>query len=278
MHLIDGKHLAEKIREEVRKEVQTLHKAPVLNVLLVGEDPASELYVNLKKKAGEEAGISVHIHHLPADTPDEQLFDLVRTWNNDPNIDGILIQIPLPPGHNQDELTKSISPEKDADGFHPAHFAALQEGKITVLPPVHEGILRLINETPMKLAGAQGIIISKSETFSAPLQRLLQTAGMSIEVMHPDEIDEERLQEADLVVTAVGRLNFLKPSMVRDNAVIIDVGTNKTKEGKTRGDADLDGFEKTDVWITPVPGGVGPMTIALLLQNVLKITRQTDHP
>ena len=273
MQRIDGKQLAQTIREEVKKEVQTLKKVPVLNVLLVGEDPASKLYVHLKQKAGEEAGVTVNIHHLLADTPDEQLFDLVESWNQDPNVDGILIQVPLPDEHNQDELTKSISPEKDADGFHPSHFEALNQGKITILPPVHEGILRLINETPLKLAGAQGIILSKSETFAAPLQRLLGTAGMSIEVMPPDEIDEEQLKEADLVVSAVGKLNFLKPDMVRDDAVIIDIGTNKTREGKTQGDANLKTFENTDVWITPVPGGAGPMTIALLLKNVLKIAK-----
>lgn len=275
MNIIPGKEIAKQIRDEVKEDIKTLPKAPVLNVLLVGGDPASHLYVSLKKKAGEEAGITVNVHELPADTPDGKLLSLIHDWNDDPNVSGILVQIPLPPDHDEDRITKAIDPKKDVDGFHPSHMEALQRGQISIVPPVHEGILRLISETPLMLSGAQGVILANSEIFAAPLKRLLETAGVSVIVMKPDEIDDELLADADLIVIAVGRLGFLKPDMVKDNVVIIDVGTNKTKDGKTKGDVAAEKFTKKPGWLSPVPGGVGPMTIALLLKNVVKLAKRS---
>ncbi len=273
MNIIPGKEIAQKIREEIKESVKKLPKPPVLNVLLVGEDPASHLYVSLKKKAGEEAGMKVNLHHLPADATDGKLLSLIHDWNDDVTVDGILVQIPLPEGHDEDRITKAINPKKDVDGFHPSHLEALQRGEVSIIPPVHEGILRLINETPMMLSGAQGVILANSEIFAAPLKRLFETAGVSVDIMSPDNIDSELLQDADVIVIAVGRLAFLKPEQVKDVAVIIDVGTNKTPDGKTRGDVDAEAFANKKGWLSPVPGGVGPMTIALLLKNVLKLAR-----
>ncbi len=273
MNIIPGKEIAQKIRDEIKEEIKKLPNPPVLNVLLVGEDPASHLYVSLKKKAGEEAGMKVNLHHLPANTSDGKLLSLVHDWNDDSNVSGILVQIPLPEGHDEDRITKTISPKKDADGFHPAHLEALHRGEVTIIPPVHEGILRLISETPIMLSGSQGVILANSEIFATPLKRLFETAGMSVDVMSPDELDDELLQDADVIVIAVGRLGFLKPKQVKDGVVIIDVGTNKTPDGKTRGDVDTEAFSNKKGWLSPVPGGVGPMTIALLLKNVLKLTR-----
>lgn len=274
MNIIPGKEIADKIRAEVKAEIKGLKRPPVLNVLLVGNDPASELYVSLKKKAGEEAGMTVNLHHLPADTTDGKLLSLVHDWNEDDGVDGILVQIPLPPGHDEDRITKAILPKKDVDGFHPSHMEALNRGEVTVIPPVHEGILRLIGETPLMLSGAQGVILANSDIFAAPLKRLLETAGVGVDVMRPNAIDKELLHDADLIVIAVGKLNFLKPNMVKDGVVIIDVGTNKTPQGKTVGDVAADKFSKKPGWLSPVPGGVGPMTIALLLQNVVKLAKR----
>lgn len=274
MNIIPGKEIAQRIRNEIKESVKKLPRPPVLNVLLVGEDPASQLYVSLKKKAGEEAGMQVNVFQFSSDATDGKLLSLIHDWNDDVNIDGILVQIPLPEGHDEDRITKAINPKKDVDGFHPSHLEALQRGDVAVIPPVHEGILRLMSETPILLSGAQAVIIANSDIFAAPLKRLLGTAGMGVDVMPPDELDPEILQDADVVIIAVGRLGFLKPSQVKDGVVIIDVGTNKTTGGKTRGDVDAKAFTNKPGWLSPVPGGVGPMTIALLLKNVLKLAKQ----
>jgi len=271
MHLIDGKALAARTRSELKEEIAKLGIAPVLAVLLVGEAPASVLYVNLKMKAAEEVGIKVDLRHVPAGTTDAELTGQIEKWNEDGKVHAILVQVPLSGTHDENRILSAIDPKKDADGFHPENIKALMSGNPTIVPPVHEGILRLINEAPIKLAGAQSVIIANSDVFASPLKRLLTTAGASVAVFTADDVDRDILMEADLIVIAVGRLGFLIADMTRNDAVIIDVGTNKTAEGKTRGDTDLQSYEKTDVWITPVPGGVGPMTIAQLLKNVARL-------
>ena len=275
MPLIDGKALAQKIRAEIKDEVRALGSAPRLNVMLVGDDPASHLYVALKKKAADEAGITVDVHHIEAVVSDESLVGMINEWNRDPAVDAILVQIPLPMNHDENRVIEAIDPKKDADGFHPANANALLAGDARIIPPVHEGILRLINETPLKLPGCSAVILANTDIFAAPLQRLLSTSGMSVEIMKPDEIDAQKLKEADVIVIAVGRPKFLTPDMTKDGAVIIDVGTNKTPDGKVRGDADLESYKtkQPDTWITPVPGGVGPMTIAQLLKNVVRLAQ-----
>lgn len=278
MNLIDGKALATKIRAEVKTEVTHLGRSPRLEVMLVGNDPASHLYVDLKRRAGEEAGIQVNVHPFPETATTHELITIIEAWNTESDIDAILIQVPLPSGIDQDAVTHSLSPAKDVDGFHPSNVNALMSGNMGIIPPVHEGILRLINESPLKLPGAQCVIIANSDIFAQPLTRLLTTAGASIACMKPDELDKDLLQEADLIITAVGRLNFINPTLTRTDAVIIDVGTNKTADGKTRGDVDAEAFKNTDVWLTPVPGGVGPMTIAQLLKNIVRLSTGPTRP
>lgn len=262
MHLIDGKTLAARLREEAKSEVASIGYAPKLGVLLIGDDPASQLYVSLKKKAAEDVGIRIEIVTLPASVPDETIIRHIETWNGDADVNAILVQLPLPEGHDTDRVIAAMDPAKDVDGFHP---------KTASIPPVHEGILRLINETPLALNGAQATILANSDIFANPLQRLFALAGAASRVMNPDAIDRAWLATSDVVVVAVGRANFLNPTMTKRDAVIIDVGTNKTPEGKTCGDADFASYESRDVWITPVPGGVGPMTIAMLLKNVIRM-------
>ena len=266
MHLIDGKTLAEEIRTKLKQEIEAKHLSPCLAILLVGEDPASHLYVGLKRKAAEQIGVQGDIHHLPPETPDQTLIDLVRTWNQDERIHGILIQVPLPPAHNEEKILSSINPKKDADGFHP--------DQTSLIPPVHEGILRLISEAPFSLNGMSTVIIVNSQTFALPLERLLKLAGASVTVLLPDELEQGRLAEAELIVIAIGRLFFLHSSMTPTAKIIIDVGTNKTSAGLVRGDVDIQSYEKKEVWITPVPGGVGPMTIAHLLKNVVQLAEK----
>lgn len=274
MQLIDGKALATTIREEVAEDVRALARAPRLNVMLVGKDPASHLYVSLKKKAGEAAGIRVDVHTFDATSNEAELFSNINEWNADDDVSGILIQLPLPDGFDESKIVSRMDPKKDADGFHPQTIAALMSGEPTIISPVHEGVLRLIAQTNVKLAGAQVVILANSKEFSDPLVRLFSTAGASANVMSPDDVNRERLAEADIVVTAIGRAGFVHANMVKPDVVIIDVGTNKNNEGKTVGDADFESFRNADAWITPVPGGVGPMTVALLLRNVVTLAKQ----
>jgi methylenetetrahydrofolate dehydrogenase (NADP+)/methenyltetrahydrofolate cyclohydrolase len=265
MNRIDGQILADRIRQEVGEEVETLSFRPHLAVLLVGDDPASQLYVNLKKKLGEEIGMNIEVHHLEANMPDDQLEELIRSWNQDEDIDGILIQIPLPPGHDEVRVLRTMDPQKDVDGFHPDNPG---------IPPLHEGILRLVATTPLHLDGAKAVILANSDVFANPLNRLLTTAGAFVTIMDPDALVPSALKEADLVVIAIGRYNFLTPDMVKDDVVIIDVGTNRLPDNKIRGDAAFSAFKETTAWITPVPGGVGPMTIAMLLKSLLEFAKR----
>jgi len=267
MHIIDGKALAARIKHDLVSEVRALAKVPRLNVLLVGNDAASRLYVNLKKQAGVETGIQVHVEEKPATSSQAELEAIIDAWNQDPAVNAILIQLPLPINFDTHALINRIALTKDADGFHP--------NNPNPLSPLHEGILRLISQTPLRLAGAQGVIVANSEIFANPLKHILQTGGVSVDVMHPDELNKSRMQEADLIISAVGRPEYLPASWVKDNAVLIDVGTTKV-DGKTIGDFERSSIENTDCWLTPVPGGVGPMTVALLLKNVYQLTKQSS--
>ncbi len=273
MHRIEGKPLAAKIRQEVAETVKQLPRIPTLAVLLVGDDPASHLYVKLKREAAEQAGIKVLVEEWTAAASEQDLIRVVVGWNINPDVDAILIQLPLPPTINEEHVIQAMDPKKDVDGFHPDNVRRLLEGTGTIIPPVHEGILRLINEAPARVNGSRSVLIANSDTFAEPLRRLLTTAGSVVSYFQPDALDKRLLSEADIVVIAIGRPGFLKAGTTKPDATIIDVGTTRMPDGKVRGDADLATFESTDVWITPVPGGVGPMTVAQLLKNVVTLSK-----
>ncbi|MEO5927506.1 MAG: bifunctional 5,10-methylenetetrahydrofolate dehydrogenase/5,10-methenyltetrahydrofolate cyclohydrolase [Patescibacteria group bacterium] len=273
MERINGEALAASIRGDVKRTLLDLGLRPRFGVLLVGDDAASHLYVNRKEKACAEVGIATDIRRMPASTSDEDLLAIINTWNADEEVDAILIQVPLPPGHDTDKLIAAMDPRKDADGFHPTNTAALLAGHGTVFPPVHVGILRLIGATPRDMRNAKATIIANSDTFSAPLEHLLATAGCFVTVYSPDEIDPPAIKDADIIVVAVGRGQFLTRDLVKSGTVIIDVGTNRTKDGKLVGDADEKNLVDVPGWISPVPGGVGPMTIAMLLSNIAQLAK-----
>lgn len=272
MHVIDGKALAERLREELGETLKTSGRRPFLAVLLVGDDPASALYVKLKKKAAEEVGIRVEITHKDGTTPAKELIELIQSWNNDTEVNGILVQLPLPAHYDEQAIIDTMDAKKDADGFHPDNVAALYRGEAKVIPPVHEGILRLINQTPARVNGAKTVIIGNSDIFTKPLERLLTTAGAQVTRLGAEAIEDERVKNADILISAVGSPLFIKRSHVKDGAVLIDVGTTKLENDKLAGDVDYTAFQDTDCWITPVPGGVGPMTIAQLLWNVYHLS------
>jgi methylenetetrahydrofolate dehydrogenase (NADP+)/methenyltetrahydrofolate cyclohydrolase len=275
MQRIDGKHLADIIRHDVQEAIATSGLQPRLAVLLVGDDPASHLYVGLKEKAAAEAGMTTDIRRLPASSSDEDLKGIIEAWNADETVHAILIQLPLPPGHDTDAIIATMDPRKDVDGFHPQNAAALLDGTATLFPPVHESILRLIGSTPRDMRGAKAVIIANSETFSAPLGRLLSIAGCAVETFDPNEIDRDILQDADIIVVAVGRPRFLTRDMVKSGACVIDVGTNRLPDGKLIGDADAENLADIPGWLSPVPGGVGPLTVALLLKNTFELAKRS---
>lgn len=277
MHLIDGKKLAQAIQAEVTTRVAKLPRPPGLGVLLVGDDPASHLYVSMKQKAAEKAGIFMDVTKASATTSDEDLMNTIQRWNTREDIDGILVQIPLPQGHNEDLVTSAIDPKKDVDGFHPESVKALVAHEPSFVPPVHEGILRLIASTPLQLTGKTAVVIINSNVFADPLVHLLKATGLFVHLMKPDQIESQTLRRADVIVIAIGQAKFLHAGITKKDAVIIDVGTNHDETGALCGDVDIATYEPYEAWITPVPGGVGPMTIALLLLNVVRAA-QTSFP
>lgn len=273
MNSIDGKALAAQIRAELKKDIAASGSEPKLAVLLVGENPASHLYVKLKEKAAAEAGIETDIRRLPSTATDGELLGIIRGWNDDDAVHGILVQLPLPPGHDTDAIVNSILPRKDADGFHPKNLDALYAGEGLIVPPLHEGILRLIGQTDVMPNLAQAVILANSDIFATPLEFLLKKAGAFVQTFKPDEMDEETVRNADIIVIAVGRAKFLKRNLVKSGACVIDVGTNKAEDGKTVGDVDAESLRDVPGWLSPVPGGVGPMTIAMLLKTVFELAK-----
>jgi methylenetetrahydrofolate dehydrogenase (NADP+)/methenyltetrahydrofolate cyclohydrolase len=271
MQRIDGKALALKIRTDLKEEISATGLTPKLGVLLVGDDPASRLYVDLKEKACKEVGISTDIRRLSATTPDDEIIAIIRGWNGDMTIHAVLIQLPLPAGHDTDAVISAIDPKKDADGFHPDNLAKLYAGEDAIISPVHEGVLRLIAATDVPPNRTETVVIANSAVFSAPLVHLLKTAGAFVRSYTPDDLDDAVVREARIIVVAVGRPNFLTRDLITSGACVIDVGTNKIADGKTVGDVDASHVMDIPGWISPVPGGVGPMTIALLLKNVVDL-------
>ncbi|MFA5185618.1 MAG: bifunctional 5,10-methylenetetrahydrofolate dehydrogenase/5,10-methenyltetrahydrofolate cyclohydrolase [Patescibacteria group bacterium] len=276
MNIIDGKALAASIRQGLKRDIAESGLHPKLGVLLIGEDQASHLYVRLKEKAAQEVGIETEIRRLPSVVTDDAIEEAIRGWNSDDSIDGILIQLPLPPGHDTDAVIQSMLPRKDADGFHPKNLEAMYAGEATIVPPLHEGILRLIAQTDVMPNLAQAVIIANSDTFSKPLEHILKKAGAFVQTFSPDDMDEEAVGQADIIVIAVGRARFLKRDLIKSGACVIDVGTNKTAEGKTIGDVDAENMKDIPGWLSPVPGGVGPMTIAMLLKSVFELSKKKN--
>lgn len=276
MEWIDGKALATRIRKEVKGETETLITQgvrPGLAVILVGDDPASAIYVRNKEKACEEVGFLSEKYVMPADVTEEALLQQIEALNGDPRIDGILVQLPLPKHLNEDKVIDAIAVEKDVDGFSPMNMGNLIIGKKVFVPCTPQGIMALIAESGMDLTGKKAVVIGRSNIVGKPVAFLLLAANATVTICHSKTKNLiAELQEADVIVVAIGRQDFLKPNMVKDGAVIIDVGINRGADGKVHGDCDQQAFVDQDkaCQLTPVPGGVGPMTITMLLQNTLQ--------
>ena len=276
--IIDGKELAKRIRENLKKECEELKKEgiiPKFAVILVGDNPASKVYVRNKSKAAEETGIIFEEHLLDTNIEQKQLIDLIEKLNHQKNIHGILLQSPLPNHLDINEAFRTIAPEKDVDGFHPANVGKLVLGQDTFVSCTPYGIMKMLEEYKIDLEGKNVVIIGRSNIVGKPLYQCCLNKNATVTTCHSKTKDiTSYTKKADVIMVAIGKPKFLTKDMVKEGAVIIDVGINRTEGKKIIGDVDFEEVEKIASYITPVPGGVGPMTIAMLMNNVIKAARQ----
>ena len=275
---IDGKVLAKEIKGELAKEVAVLAEEtgerPGLAVILVGNDPASETYVRGKVRDCEEVGIRSQLIRKPDTIEEDELLSEVQRLNEDPAIHGILVQLPLPDQINPDRVISEIRPGKDVDGFHPLNAGRLATGLDSLLPCTPHGILQMLKRSGVSIAGKHAVVVGRSNIVGKPVSLLLQRENATVTMCHSRTEDlAHHTRQADILVAAVGRLHMITRQHVREGAVVIDVGMNRTPEGKLAGDVDFDAVESIASRITPVPGGVGPMTRAMLLYNTVKAAR-----
>lgn len=278
--IIDGKALAERIRARIADEVGALREehgiVPGLAAVLVGEDPASQVYVNMKHRACEAAGMLSRQVKLAADTPQDELLAVVEELNGDDAIDGILVQLPLPEPLDPDEVQERVDPAKDVDALHPVTGGRLLRGDPTFLPATPYGVLEILQDAEVELRGANVVIVGRSNLVGRPLSVLLSLKGIdaTVTVAHSRTADLAAVcRDADVLIAAVGVAGLITAEHVKPGAVVIDVGTNRTDDGKLVGDVAFDEVAEVAGAITPVPGGVGPMTVAMLLQNTLEAAR-----
>ncbi|MFB5268365.1 bifunctional methylenetetrahydrofolate dehydrogenase/methenyltetrahydrofolate cyclohydrolase FolD [Paenibacillus enshidis] len=271
--LISGTQVSQEIRADIRKEVEELKAqglVPGLAVVLVGEDPASQVYVRNKEKACHDLGFYSEVHRLSADTGQEELLALVDRLNRQESIHGILVQLPLP-GHIEEKaVIDAIAVHKDVDGFHPVNVGNLVIGDDSLLPCTPAGVIELIKRTGLEMAGKHAVVIGRSNIVGKPVSLLLQRENATVTMCHSRTSNMAELcRQADILVVAIGRANFIDASYVKPGAVVIDVGMNRLDNGKLAGDVDFASVQEVSGPITPVPGGVGPMTITMLMKNTL---------
>ncbi|EMU9121740.1 bifunctional methylenetetrahydrofolate dehydrogenase/methenyltetrahydrofolate cyclohydrolase FolD [Providencia stuartii] len=273
--IIDGKTIAQTIRQEVAQKVQQRieqgKRAPGLAVILVGANPASQIYVGSKRRACEEVGFLSRSYDLPDTTTEAELLKLIDDLNQDTEIDGILVQLPLPAGIDNVKVIERIHPDKDVDGFHPYNVGRLCQRAPRLRPCTPRGIVTLLDRYGINTYGLNAVIIGASNIVGRPMSLELLLAGCTTTVTHRFTKDlEQHVRNADLLVVAVGKPNFIPGEWVKPGAIVIDVGINRLENGKVTGDVNFDEASKYASWITPVPGGVGPMTVATLIQNTLQ--------
>ena len=271
---IDGKALAAKVKAQTAEEAKGLSRRPGLAVILVGNDPASRVYVNGKERDCTECGFLSFEHALPEDTTQQMLLDLIRELNQDPKVDGILCQLPLPHHLDEEAVLNAIAPDKDVDCFHPYNVGRLIARDPVFLPCTPAGVMEMLREYQIPIRGKRCVVLGRSNIVGKPMASLLLQQDGTVTICHSKTLDVASVtREADILVSAVGRVGFITPDMVKDGAVVIDVAMNRNAAGKLCGDVDYDVVEPKASYITPVPGGVGPMTRAMLMRNILTAAR-----
>jgi methylenetetrahydrofolate dehydrogenase (NADP+) / methenyltetrahydrofolate cyclohydrolase len=273
--ILDGKAIAQKVRDEVRDGVARFIAAhgrpPGLDVVLVGEDAASLVYTRNKEKTSNEIGMRGRLHRLPAETTEGQLLELIASLNADAAIDGILVQLPLPKQIREHRVLDAVDPAKDVDGFHPVNAGLLAIGRPGLVPCTPHGCMRLLREAGVTIAGARAVVVGRSNIVGKPMAQLLLAEHATVTIAHSRTRDLAAIcREADILIAAVGRAKLIQGDWVKEGATVIDVGMNRNEEGKLVGDVDFTAAKERAAWITPVPGGVGPMTIATLLETTLR--------
>ena len=275
--IIDGKAIAQRVRAAAAEKEKSLRVVPGLAVVLVGDDPASQIYVRGKTKACAEGGVRTFDHRPPATISEAELLKLVATLNADPAVHGILVQLPLPAHIDSTRVLLAISPDKDVDGFHPVSVGKLWTGRPEFIPCTPAGIMVLLKEAGVSLRGADAVVIGRSNIVGKPTAALLMAADATVTVCHSKTRDlPERVGRADVVVAAIGKSEFVKGSWIKPGAVVIDVGMNRGPDGKLKGDVEFAAAAERARAITPVPGGVGPMTIAMLVQSTVDAATRTS--
>ena len=272
---IDGKALASQVKARVREEAAKLPRQPGLAVILVGEDPASQVYVNGKEKDCTECGIQSFSHRLPAETSQEELLALVQELNSNRLVDGILCQLPLPKGLDEEAVINAIAPDKDVDCFHPFNVGRMSIGEPVFLPCTPAGVMEMLRAYDIPVRGKSCVVLGRSNIVGKPMAMLLTQADGTVTVCHSKtEGLADFTRRADILVSAIGKAGFVSADMVKDGAVVIDVAMTLNEHGKLCGDVDFDAVEPKASYITPVPGGVGPMTRAMLMENILTAAKQ----
>ena len=278
--ILDGKSLAAQVRAAVKNEVAALSQRgirPGLAVVLAGDNPASRVYVRNKMRASEETGVRSELYELPASVSEEALLDRVLALNDDPEVHGILVQLPLPKHITAYKVLEAVSPAKDIDGFHAANLGALMAGVPHMVPCTPAGVMRLLQHARVPLSGAHAVVIGRSNIVGKPLALLLLQHDATVTICHSKTRELENIaRSAEILVAAVGRAKLVTGAMVKPGACVIDVGVNRLSDGSIAGDVDFASASEVAGWITPVPGGVGPMTIAMLLENCVRAARASD--
>ena len=280
-NLIDGKAVSARVKAGVKAEADALRAKGIsigLAVVIVGDNPASRVYVNNKKKACAEVGFESFEYALPESTAEAELLELVDKLNNDSRVNGILVQLPLPKQINETAVINAIRPEKDVDAFHPENVGHIMIGDYSFLPCTPAGVMELIADTGVDVCGKNCVVIGRSNIVGKPMVMLLLHKNGTVTITHSRTKNlKEICAQADILVAAVGKAKFVTPDMVKEGAVVIDVGMNRNEAGKLCGDVDFDACKDKAGYITPVPGGVGPMTIAMLMRNTLTAAKQQNN-
>ena len=277
--IIDGKLISAQIREEIAEKVKDYNaktgKLPGLAVVIVGENPASQVYVRNKKKACEQVGFKSWVYEMPESTTQDELNLLIDKLNDDANVHGILVQLPLPKHLDEEQVILRIKPEKDVDAFHPTNVGRITIGNPKFLPCTPAGIMELLHRSNVEISGKECVVVGRSNIVGKPMALLLLSENGTVTVCHSKTKNlKEVCRRADILVVAIGKADFVTADMVKEGAVVIDVGMNRNAEGKLTGDVDFASVSEVASYITPVPGGVGPMTITMLLQNTLRAAEE----
>ncbi|MFA6047481.1 MAG: bifunctional methylenetetrahydrofolate dehydrogenase/methenyltetrahydrofolate cyclohydrolase FolD [Parcubacteria group bacterium] len=279
--IIDGKKISAQIKEELRAEVEELKKKnimPGLAVVIVGVDPASTIYVHNKKKAAKDLGIYSEVYEMPENTKEEELIELINKLNKNEKIHGVLVQLPLPKHINEERIILTIDPKKDVDCFHPENIGKVMIGGAIVFPCTPAGIVELLKRSKIEISGRDCVVIGRSNIVGKPAALMLLQENATVTICHSKTKDLKKYcLEADIIIAAVGKAKMVTADMIKNGAVVIDVGINRLPDGKLVGDVDFGGVIDKISAITPVPGGVGPMTIAMLMKNTINIAKNYEN-